>query len=179
MEDNAVVFIDGSNLYHIVRNSCPSFDQSDFDFEKFLKKITRGLNLKKVCYYNSPLDRGKDKDSYIRQQKFFNKLRAIPNFEVVLCRMQKTRINGKIVYQVKEDDIHLAVDMVKMACDDFYDVGILVSSDGDFVPAIEAVQNSGKRIRNVGFDNRFSYHLKKVCDEFVKLKTMEVEEFFT
>ncbi len=116
---DAVIFIDGSNLYHIVRNLFPLFDQSNFDFEKFIKNISYGLDLKKVYYYNSPLDRGKNKNSYIKQQRFFNQLRSIPKFEVVLCRMQKTRINGKIVYQVKE-----------------------------------------------------------VCDEFVKLKKIEVGEFF-
>ena len=50
--------------------------------------------------------------------------------------MQKVKIDGKEIYQVKEDDIHLAVDMVRLAFNNAYDTAILVSSDGDFNPAV-------------------------------------------
>ncbi|MFH0711649.1 MAG: NYN domain-containing protein [archaeon] len=177
-KERAVVFIDGSNLYHIVKKLCSSKKQIEFNFRKFLKRIIGDRNLMKVYYYNCPLDRNKNNMAYRSQQKFFEKLREIQNFELILCRMQKVKIDGKIIYQVKEDDIHLAVDMVKFAYKDFYDTAILVSSDGDFVPAVDAVQEIGKRVENIGFENKFSYHLKKVCDKFVRLKKNEVEEFF-
>jgi uncharacterized protein (TIGR00288 family) len=90
----------------------------------------------------------------------------------------KCKINGKTIYQVKEDDIHLAVDMVKLAYNDAYDTAILVSSDGDFVPAINAIQEIGKKVENIGFEHKFSYHLKQVSDRFLKLKKYEVEKFF-
>lgn len=55
---------------------------------------------------------------------------------------------------------------------------ILVSSDGDFVPAIEAVKEIGKNVENIGFENKFSYHLKQKCDKFAKLNKEIVKEFF-
>ena len=121
-----IVFIDGSNLYHLVKQLFPERSQGDFNFDRFLKRIVGNGDLVRVYYYNCPLDRNNDIRAYRSQQRFFQKLREIPNFKLVLCRMQKIKINGRIVYQVKEDDIHLAVDMVKLAYNDAYDTAILV-----------------------------------------------------
>ena len=92
--------------------------------------------------------------------------------------MQKVKINGKTIYQVKEDDIHLAVDMVKLAYNDAYDTAILVSSDWDFIPAIQAVKEIGKKVENIGFETKFSWHLKQECDRFKQLSKQDVEKFF-
>ncbi|MBU0466682.1 MAG: NYN domain-containing protein [Nanoarchaeota archaeon] len=177
-KEKIIVFIDGSNLYHLVKQLCPDEKQINFSFQKFLKKIVGDRNLVRVYYYNCPLDRNRDNRAYRSQQKFFQRLKEIPNFKLILCRMQKVKINGKTIYQVKEDDIHLAVDMVKLAYNNAYDTAILVSSDGDFVPAINAVQEIGKKVEDIGFEHKFSFHLKQVCDKFLKLKKIEVEKFF-
>ncbi len=131
-----------------------------------------------VYYYNAPLDITLDLKTYMKQQQFFDKIKRIPKFNFVLCRMQKRKVNGKTIYEVKEDDIHLAVDMVKLAYTNAYDVAILVSSDGDFVPAVKAVKETGKTVENIGFENKFSYHLQQECDRFTKLNKNIVETFF-
>jgi uncharacterized LabA/DUF88 family protein len=43
--------------------------------------------------------------------------------------------------QEKGIDVALAVDFVRLACEDAYDVGVLVSRDTDLVPALEAVRD--------------------------------------
>jgi len=173
------VFIDGSNLYHIIKNMFQdSIKPVDFCFEEFIKELVRNRYLINIYYYNSPLDRKRDERAYRKQQQFFNNIKRISKFNLVLCRMQKVKIDGKTVYQVKEDDIHLAVDLVKFAYKNEYDTAILVSSDGDFVPAIKAVQEIGKKIENIGFENKFSYHLKQVCNYFRKFKKKEIERLF-
>jgi len=177
-EERAIVFIDGSNVYHIVKTLLPDKKQFDFNFEKMLNFIVGKRKLVRFYYYNAPLDRKKNEENYIKQQRFFDKIRKIQKCNFVLCRMQKRKINGKIIYEVKEDDIRLAVDMVKLAYNGAYDVAILISSDGDFVPAIQAVKEIGKNVENVGFENRVSYHLQQEADKFVKLKKKIVENFF-
>jgi len=177
-KERIIVFIDGSNLYHLVKQWFPEKSQINFNFKKFLKKIVKDRALVRVYYYNCPLDISKNFEGYKSQQRFFQKLKEIPNFRLVLCRMQKVKINGKTIYQVKEDDIHLAVDMVKLAYNNAYNTAILVSSDGDFVPAINAVQEIGKKVENIGFEHKFSFHLKQICDRFTKLQKKEVEDFF-
>jgi len=176
--ERIIIFIDGSNLYHIIKNLVSDKKPNDFDFEEFAKYLTGERKLVRVYYYNVPLDRKKDEESYIKQQKFFDKIQRIPNFSFILCRMQKKKINGKTTYEAKEDDIHLAVDMVKLAYNNAYDTAILASSDGDFVPAVQAVKEKGKNVENIGFENKFSYHLQQTCDRLTKLTRKEVEQFF-
>ena len=176
--ERIMVFIDGSNLYHIIKSLFPDKKPNNLNFEKFVNYLTGSRKLVRVYYYNAPLDRKKDEKNYIKQQKFFEKIRRIPNFNFVLCRMQKRKVDGKTIYEVKEDDIHLAVDMVKLAYNRAFDTAILISSDGDFVPAIQAIKEKGKNIENIGFENKFSYHLKQECDKFVLLKKDVVKNFF-
>lgn len=177
-EERIIVFIDGSNVYHIVKTLLPDKKQFDFNFEKMINLIIGKRKLVRFYYYNAPLDRNKNEENYIKQQRFFDKIRKIQKCNFVLCRMQKRKINSKIIYEVKEDDIRLAVDMVKLAYNNAYDTAILISSDGDFVPAIQAVKEIGKNVENVGFENRFSYHLQQEADRFVKLKKEVIESFF-
>lgn len=176
-EERIMIFIDGSNLYHIIKNLFPNKKPNDMDLEKFTNYLVGDRKLIRVYYYNAPLDRKKDEENYIKQQKFFEKIRRIPNFNFILCRMQKRKVEGKIIYEVKEDDIHIAVDMVKLAYNGAFDTAILVSSDGDFVPAIQAVKERGKNVENIGFENKFSYHLKQECDKFILLKKDLVKDF--
>lgn len=51
--------------------------------------------------------------------------------------------------QEKGVDVKLATDVLKLS--DIYDVGIIVSGDGDYVPAVEIVKDWGKHIINVSF----------------------------
>src|SRR3989338_3295200 len=177
-EEKVIVFIDGSNHYNIIKRLLPKNKPMDFNFDKFIKTIVGDRKLVRIYYYTAPLDIAYDAKGYANQQRFFDKIKRIQNFKLVLCRMQKVKINGKTVYQVKEDDIQLAVDMVKLAYNNAYDTAILVSSDGDFVPAVKAIKEIGKNVENIGFENKFSYHLRQECDKFTKLMKNEVSAFF-
>ncbi len=177
-KERIAIFIDGSNVYHNLKNLFPDKKSFDFNFEKFTNYLVKDRFLFKIYYYNAPLDIMQDKEKYIKQQKFFDKIKRITNFVFVMCRMQKRKIGDKTIYEVKEDDIHLAVDMVKSACNDDYDIAVLVSSDGDFVPAIKAVIEKGKKVENIGFENKFSYHLQQESTIFFKLKKEILAKFY-
>ena len=126
--EKIIIFIDGSNLYNVLKRLFKNEKKMfDFNFEKFINKIVGERELVRTYYYTAPLDRKKDEVTYKKQQKFFENLKKIPNFKLVLCRMQKVKINEKICYQVKEDDIHLAVDMVRLAYNNAYDTAIVTS----------------------------------------------------
>ena len=176
-KERVAIFIDGSNHYHIIKEMFKN-QANDFDFDKFIKNPVGDRKLVRTYYYGAPLDINFNQETYAKQQKFFDKLQRIQNFKLVLCRMQKVKIDGKIIYQVKEDDIHLAVDMVKLAYNNAYDTAILVSSDGDFVPAVQALKEVGKNIENIGFETKFSYHLEQECDRSKKMIKKEVKTFF-
>jgi uncharacterized LabA/DUF88 family protein len=53
-------------------------------------------------------------------------------------------------------DVAIATDMIKLAWEDSYDWAILVSSDRDFVPAVEFLAGKGRKVLHAGFPPRGS-----------------------
>ena len=68
--------------------------------------------------------------------------------------------------------------MVENACDNNFDVSILVSGDGDFVPAVRSVKKKGKIVKNIYFKNSSSRNLKNFCDESFELTKDILNNFF-
>lgn len=171
--ERVIIFIDGSNFYHSVKDTFSVHDNVDMGYEGFKKVIDylrKDRLLVATYYYNAPLDRSYNQEIYSKQQKFFSDLRKIPGFKVILCRLRKMKDDsGNYKYAVKGDDINLAVDMVRLAYENAYDTAIVVSGDGDFVPAIKVVQKLGKRAENAYFYSTRSNYLKQVCDSSIML----------
>ncbi len=155
------IFIDGSNLYH----SYKALGVSNIDFQKLADSLKGERLLVSVFYYNSSLDISVDEKKYWKQQKFFDVLRRLPGFNVVLCRRKKfKKEDGTFGFEVKGDDVYLATDLVSGAYESLYDTAIIVSGDEDFVPAIKKVQKLGKKVENIYFSSTSSNYLKKTCN---------------
>ena len=168
-KERVAIFIDGSNFYHSVRNTT-DLKNKKIDFAKLVNALKGDRLLIKTNYYNAPLDRGHNEKTYWAQQRFFSKLKQIPDFNVILCNLRKIRkSDGTFEFAVKGDDIYLATDMISLAYEDVYDSAILVSGDGDFVPAIKKVQKLGKTVENAYFSATRSDYLRKVCDNSILL----------
>jgi len=78
---------------------------------------------------------------------------------------RKHKKDGKFIFDVKGDDVYLAVDLVSSAYENLYDTAIIVSGDEDFVPAIQKAQKLGKKVINAYFKSTSSNYLKHTCDE--------------
>ncbi|MCK4650249.1 NYN domain-containing protein [Candidatus Pacearchaeota archaeon] len=168
-KQRVAIFIDGSNLYY----SLKKLKIDRIDFQKLLQLLIKDKLLTSTFYYNAPLNIKINPKTYWRQQKFFNELRKIPDFNVVLCRLRKhKRKNGNYVFDVKGDDVHLAVDLVSGAYEDLYDIAIIVSGDEDFVPAIKKAQKLRKKVINAYFKSSSSTPLKKTCDNFIYMNDL-------
>ena len=163
-KERVAVFIDGSNLYY----SFKKIGLDGIDFQKLIRLLTKNNLLISTFYYNASLNRGVNEGKYWKQQKFFDELRKIPDFKVILCKLRKhKRLNGDYEFDVKGDDVHLAVDLVSGAYENLYDTAIIVSGDEDFVPAIRKVQKLGKKVINAYFKSSSSASLKKTCDDCI------------
>ena len=173
-KERVMAFIDGSNLYYSLKD----IKVKKINFKKLLSILTKDKLLISTFYYNASLDISQNEKTYWEQQKFFNFLRKIPDFNVVLCRMRKHKQNGKISFDVKGDDVYLAVDLVSGAYENLYDTAIIISGDEDFVPAIQKAQKLGKRVINAYFKSTSSNYLKHLCDESFCLNNIieEIEE---
>jgi len=104
-----------------------------------------------VWYYNvsPPVDR--PSDQIVRQEIYYARLRESASVTFRLGFLQRRVVDGRAIYEEKGVDVALAVDMLTGAFEGSYDTGVLVSSDGDFKPAVEAARRYRKRIEYVFF----------------------------
>lgn len=176
-----IVFIDGNNFYFGLRKLYgKNKSLKHFDFEDFAKFLSGKNKVVGIYYYNALLDKEHNSEKYESQKEFFEKLKKIPNFNLVLCKLLKRNITGtnQVYYIIKEDDINMAVDMVENACDDNLDIAVLVSGDGDFIPAVRSVKKKNKLVKNIYFKNSSSRNLKNFCDESLELTKEKLNRFF-
>jgi uncharacterized LabA/DUF88 family protein len=159
------IYIDGANFLYGIRYINKKYTDFKFDFEKFVNEVKGRNELVCVYYYNASLKQELNKELFIKQQQFFERLRKIKSFKVVLCKRQRrSSSDGKEFYAIKGDDIHLAVDMLKDAFEDRFDEAVLVSGDGDFSPLVRYVKDKGKIVENYHFKALVSLDLIKECN---------------
>ena len=165
-KERVMIFIDGSNLYHNLKRY-----EIKIRFEEIIKKLETKREVVSICYYAALLDEEHDPERYKKHKEFLEKIKKIPNFNVVLCNLKKIVLNdGTIDYQIKGDDVYLAVDLVSGAYENLYDVAIIVSGDEDFIPAIKLAQKNGKKVINAFFPKSSSYLLRDCCNGSINLR---------
>ncbi len=157
MEDRVCIFIDGSNLYHALRDT---IGRTDLNFPDFARKLADGRPVFRVYYYNALQDPNRNPDSAREQQEFLSMLRASPYMEVRLGTLKTT--NGVTVE--KGVDVMLATDVVHYAFENIYDTAIIVSGDADYAYALQLVKNKGKHVEVAYFENNISRELMDLCD---------------
>ncbi|MDD3083484.1 MAG: NYN domain-containing protein [Candidatus ainarchaeum sp.] len=167
------IFIDGSNLYHNLKK----IGLQNISFRELIKLLNNDSSTK-IFYYNASLDISFNQEKYWNQQKFFDSLKKIPNFNLVLCKLRKHKRKNGFIFDIKGDDVNLAIDLVSEAYEDNYDTATIVSGDEDFVPAIKKVQKLGKTVINAYFKSSSSASLKKICDNSIYLNK-ELEKIIT
>lgn len=59
-------------------------------------------------------------------------------------------------------DTAIVTDMIRLAWEESYDVAVLVTSDRDFIPAVEFLDAKGRKVINASFPNR-GHELARKC----------------
>jgi len=139
--DRVMVFIDGSNLYHSLKNH---FQRTDIDIGKFCEKLVEKRRLVRIYYYNAIVGMKQEPERYRHQQAFFNSVRSIPYCELRLGRLVYTNNWPSTPPYEKGIDIMLTTDLLTHSFKHNYDTAILVAGDSDYVDAIQAVKNNGR-----------------------------------
>ncbi|NQW16653.1 MAG: NYN domain-containing protein [Chloroflexi bacterium] len=162
-EERVMIFIDGSNLYHVLTQNC---GRHDLVFEKFSEKLGGGRQVKRTYYYNIRQDPTYNPAATAEQDKFMATLFDTPYFEV---KLGVHRRQGDTMVE-KGVDVMMATDIVVGAFRDLYDTAIVVSGDGDFFPAMQAAKDLGKHIEVVAFESNLSPEAKRVADKAILLR---------
>ena len=164
-KERVMVFIDGSNLYHVLNQH---FSRNDIKFGKFAEKLAGDRNLVRTYYYNIKQDqKGRGSED---QEKFLSALYDIPYLEVKLGIVKQ---RGDAMVE-KGVDMMIGVDILKNAYEDLCDTAILVSGDGDFYPALQAAKDQGKHVEIAAFDTNISPETARIADLHIKLNKLSL-----
>jgi len=183
MSKRAFVFIDGGNFYFKLKELISKLDSShgliDFNFRKFAEWLVKPNKLLEIRYYLGAIKREcnnpKSEQLYADQQKLIGKLQQ-QNIAITLGQVIR---HPDKTYHEKGVDVRLAVEMIRFAREDKYDIACLVSSDTDLVAAVEEVQAFGKTIQYVGIPKGQSYGLSSAADDVRLLRPEEIEQFLS
>ena len=166
MADRVMIFIDGSNLYHSLKNH---FGRTDLDMGRFCRKMLGRRQLIRIYYYNAKVGQKQEPERYKQQQAFFAGINAIPYSELRLGRLVYNNWPSVPPYE-KGTDVQLATDMITHNFKNNYDVAILVAGDSDYVGALQAVKDNGKNIEVALFGKeRTSRPLREVADRVINI----------
>ncbi len=167
------IFIDGSNLYHTIRDL-----GLHVDYRRLLEHFSARGWMVRAFYYTALLEGDLTPDWLIRLTDWL----SYNGFNVITKRAKifRRRVadeNGSFhwVSEVKGNvDIEMAVDMITLA--PYCDTIILFSGDGDFVSLVQAVQKVGTRVVIISSektsDSTVADELRRQADEFIELTTI-------
>ncbi len=151
MGKNVAVFVDVANIFYAAKAA-----GVDIDYVTLLKSATAGRDFVRAYAYT-----GLDPDN--ENQRNFHQFLARHSYKVVSKDIRKYG-DGKVKANL---DIELVVDMMKTARN--LDVAVIVSGDGDFAPAIRAVQEMGVRVEVISFRGNTSSDLIEAADLFTDI----------
>jgi uncharacterized LabA/DUF88 family protein len=160
-DERVVIMIDGANLYASAK--ALTFDM---DYRKLLEEFRQHGRLVRASYYTALVE---DQD--------FSPIRPLVdwldyNGYSLVTKPAKEYTDASGRRRFKGDmDVEIAVDILQAA--DYADHVFLFSGDGDFVPALEAVQRKGVRVSVVSTIKSHppmaADDLRRAADNFVDL----------
>ncbi|MBN1689775.1 MAG: NYN domain-containing protein [Dehalococcoidia bacterium] len=168
MNERLAIFIDGSNLYHSLKNN---FKRFDLNFGEFTKKLCGSRQLMRTYYYNVLQESNQRSEGSHEQQEFLETLRKTPYLEL---RLGTTKLSQGVPVE-RGIDVMLATDLLYFAANNTYDTAVLVSGDSDFNYTVQTVKNMGKHVEVAYFENAASRDLLNSADFLHQLDS----KFFT
>jgi uncharacterized LabA/DUF88 family protein len=148
---NVAVFVDVANILYAAKAA-----GADIDYITLLKSAVAGRDFVRAYAYT-----GLDPEN--ENQRQFHSFLARNGYKVVSKDIRKYG-DGRIKANL---DIELVVDMMRTSRN--LDIAVVVSGDGDFAPAIRAVQQMGVRVEVISFRGNTSSDLIEVADQFIDI----------
>jgi|GEM_PF-491755 len=194
--NKVIVFVDANNWYHNVKLLFKPSKISIVKISNLICK-NLGLDLKEIRWYISIPDISDGEKEYFEHMRFLNllekegikvitrKLQRLSSKEILkkkretienldLCKNCKPLIEASfleladIKRKEKGIDVWVAIDMVKKSIvDKECDVCVLISGDGDFVPAVDLIKKTGKRILSAFVPFGYSTELRNSTEYFI------------
>lgn len=149
----------------------------NFNFRGLAEWIAQPETLIEAHYYVGAIRRQRNNEKaekmYADQQKLIAKLQQ-QNIFITLGQLIQ---HPDKTFHEKGVDVRLAVEMIRFAREDKYDIACLVSSDTDLVAAVEEVKSFGKKVQYVGIAKGQSFGLTKVANDVRLLRPEDIKPF--
>lgn len=180
MTDRAVLFIDGNNWYHSLRDLGLT-GLGQLDYAAISRKLVGPREWIGTRYYIGQVQQRGNLALYAAQRRFLAYLQSLDHrISIHLGRLERrivqneaaaelrqylstmpVRIDSNVFHDLmslakrhihsevkveKAVDVMLTVDMVIMAERNQFEAAYLLSADGDFTPAVQAVRSHGKKV---------------------------------
>ncbi|MSU55903.1 MAG: NYN domain-containing protein [Candidatus Taylorbacteria bacterium] len=183
-QNRVILFIDGNNFYYKLKDITAEKKEIlkllDFDYASFARNLIKSNTLAEIRYYVGAIRRqsGPNKEKseklYASQQKLIAKLQQ-QHIAVILGNLIQHPDKS---FHEKGVDVRIAVEMIRLARENKYDIGYLLSSDTDLVPAVEEVRSFNKRVVYVGVSKGQSFGLTKASNNTILLRDEDVIPYF-
>ena len=200
----AILFIDGSNTYHRLK------DNKIFDFFSYkwlYERLKKRFDIQKVYFYDAIKSFKMEPEQYSEQQAFHERLKKeIPGIIIRKRKLKYLKIDKQLEIAKKQADfckicepkiekflensglrklskekgvdIMLVADMIRGAFQNKYETALLLTGDADFIPAVELVQFLRKDVGNVHCYAGSSSELRNKCDFHILISGTQQESCF-
>ena len=171
------IFIDGGYLNKVLEQ----FGRTRIDYGKFSNLLAAGSELLRTYYYHCMPYRSapptpEEEALYASMRQFVDYLQKTPRLEVRLGRLAKRDKQCRqcrhewTEFEQKRVDVLFAVDLTRLAASRQIGRCVLVTSDSDFVPAIQAAKNDGVLVQ-LYYSRGLSYNdeLLQACDDRIEI----------
>ena len=193
------VYIDGQNFLYkaadvlMKHGNISSKDElTKIDMRSLFENIAgNGIN---IVFYGAKVRVRKDLDDSIREKttRFSDVARRLRNTlnnqDIVFKEVGKLKVRDSDVchncrhrdlrMQEKGVDVGMAVDIVVDACNGAIDEVVLVSSDTDLLPAIQAAKAQAVKVTYIGFSDKMTRAIAKQANTGAVMSDQEIIEAF-
>lgn len=151
--ERAMVFVDGNNLYHCLKEKGWRMWT---DIGLLAERLVGNRILVHIYYYNAPPPGSKPHTE--KGNAYLSRVKRTPNLTFRSSWLQPTKKADEYgayqAYREKGCDTAIATDMVSLAANNEYDIAIIVASDGDYAPPAKTLCDYGKSVEVVYFPGR-------------------------
>jgi len=176
MQKKVIVFIDGFNLYHAIKDQRTYHKYKWLDLSKLASLyVTKNERIVDILYFTALATWNQSK---VKKHKLFikaNEFRGVRTIYGVFkkrdkyCNLCKRRYQ---TFEEKQTDVNIAIQLFKLSIENKYDKAIIISGDSDLLPSIDAVRKTfpSKQIGVIIPIGRRAEALKQACDFYMKMK---------
>ena len=156
IKDRAIIFLDHANIFHSIKDF--HIHKVRIDYKKFKKIVAQGYHLVgAIAYLGIPqIATSKEAQKKIRFIKYLKSAGFIPN-------ISRLRVFPDGSTKQKLIDILIHKEMTLLAEEDAYDIAILMSGDSDFIFAVESIQEMGKIVEILSWEESLSNKMINVA----------------